>query len=145
MKFMVMVKATQDSEAGKMPSQELLAAMGKYNEELVKAGIMLSGEGLQPSRKGARVRFVGDKRIVMDGPFTETKELVAGFWMWQVKSKEEAIEWVKRCPNPMPGTESEIEIRQVFEADDFGEEFTPELREQEDRVRAEAAKLGKKR
>ena len=145
MKFMVMVKATKDSEAGKMPSQELLTAMGKYNEELVKAGIMLSGEGLHPSSKGARVRFSGNKRIVTDGPFAETKELVAGFWMWQVKSKEEAIEWVKRCPNPMPGTEAEIEIRQVFEADDFGEEFTPELREQEERLRAEAAKLGKKR
>ena len=145
MRFMIIVKASQDSEAGKMPSQELLAAMGKYNEELVKAGIMLSGEGLQPSRKGARVRFSGDKRIVTDGPFAETKELIAGFWMWQVKSKEEAIEWVKRCPNPMPGTEAEIEIRQVFEAEDFGEEFTPELREQEDRVRAEAAKLARKR
>ena len=145
MRFMIIVKASQDSEAGKMPSQELLAAMGKYNEELVKAGIMLSGEGLQPSRKGARVRFSGDKRIVTDGPFAETKELIAGFWMWQVKSKEEAIEWVKRCPNPMPGTEAEIEIRQVFEAEDFGEEFTPELREQEDRVRAQAAKLAGKR
>ena len=145
MRFMVMVKASKDSEAGKMPSQELLAAMGKYNEELVKAGIMLSGEGLHPSSKGARVRFSGNKRIVTDGPFAETKELVAGFWMWQVKSKEEAIEWVKRCPNPMPGTEAEIEIRQVFEASDFGEEFTPELREQEERVRAEAAKLGEKR
>ena len=145
MRFMIIVKASQDSEAGKMPSQELLAAMGKYNEELVKAGIMLSGEGLQPSRKGARVRFSGDKRIVTDGPFAETKELIAGFWMWQVKSREEAIEWVKRCPNPMPGTEAEIEIRQVFEAEDFGEEFTPELREQEDRVRAEAAKLAGKR
>ncbi|HEY6823738.1 MAG TPA: YciI family protein [Steroidobacteraceae bacterium] len=145
MRFMVMVKATKDSEAGKMPSQELLAAMGKYNEELVKAGIMLSGEGLQPSRKGARVRFVGDKRIVVDGPFTETKELVAGFWMWQIKSKEEAIEWVKRCPNPMPGSEAEIEIRQVFEAEDFGEEFTPELREQEERVRAQAARQAQKR
>jgi|SRR4051794_11710146 len=145
MRFMVIVKASKDSEAGKMPSQELLAAMGKYNEELVKAGIMLSGDGLHPSSKGARVRFSGNKRIVTDGPFAETKELIAGFWMWQVKSKEEAIEWVKRCPNPMPGTESEIEIRQVFEAEDFGAEFTPELREQEERVRAEAAKLGRKR
>ena len=145
MRFMIIVKASKDSEAGKMPSQELLAAMGKYNEELVKAGIMLSGEGLQPSRKGARVRFSGDKRIVTDGPFAETKELIAGFWMWQVKSKDEAIAWVKRCPNPMPGTEAEIEIRQVFEAEDFGEEFTPELREQEDRVRAQAAKLAGKR
>jgi hypothetical protein len=140
MKFMVMVKASKDSEAGKMPSQELLAAMGKYNEELVKAGIMLAGEGLHPSSKGARVRFVGDKRIVTDGPFAETKELVAGFWMWQVKSRAEAIEWVKRCPNPMPGTEAEIELRQVFEAEDFGAEFTPELREQEERLRAQIGK-----
>src|SRR3954462_5137002 len=145
MRFMVIVKASKDSEAGKMPSQELLAAMGKYNEELVKAGIMLSGEGLHPSSKGARVRFSGNKRIVTDGPFAETKELVAGFWLWQVKSKEQAIEWLKRCPNPMPGTEAEIELRQVFEAEDFGAEFTPELREQEERIRAEAAKLGKKR
>jgi hypothetical protein len=142
---MVIVKASKDSEAGKLPTQELLAAMGKYNEELVKAGIMLSGEGLQPSSKGARVRFAGDRRIVTDGPFAETKELVAGFWIWKVKSKEEAIEWVKRCPNPMPGTEAEIEIRQVFEAEDFGEEFTPELREQEERLRAQAAKLQHKR
>ena len=125
MRFMVIVKATPDSEAGIMPSQELLAAMGKYNEELVKAGVLLSGEGLQPSSKGARVRFSGDQRTVIDGPFTETKELIAGYWLWQVKSKEEAIEWVKRCPNPMPG-ESEIEIRQIFEASDFGPEFTPE-------------------
>ena len=139
MRFIVMVKATKDSEAGVLPSQELLAAMGKYNEELVKAGVMLAGEGLQPSSKGARVRFSGDNRTVIDGPFTETKELIAGFWLWQVRSKEEAIEWVKRCPNPMPG-ESEIEIRQVFEAEDFGENFTPELREQEERIRAEAAK-----
>jgi hypothetical protein len=145
MRFMVIVKASKDSEAGKMPSQELLAAMGKYNEELVKAGIMLAGEGLHPSSKGARVRFAGNQRIVTDGPFAETKELIAGFWIWQVKSKEEAIEWVKRCPNPMPGTEAEIEIRQVFENDDFGAEFTPELREQEDRVRAEAARLSQKR
>jgi hypothetical protein len=145
MRFMVIVKASKDSEAGKMPSQELLAAMGKYNEELVKAGIMLSGDGLQPSSKGARVRFTGDKRIVTDGPFAETKELIAGFWMWQVKSKEEAIEWVKRCPNPMPGSEAEIEIRQVFEAEDFGEEFTPELRAQEERVRAQAARQSTKR
>jgi hypothetical protein len=139
------VKASKDSEAGKLPSRELLAAMGKYNDELVKAGIMLSGEGLQPSSKGARVRFAGDRRIVTDGPFAETKELVAGFWIWKVKSKEEAIEWVKRCPNPMPGTEAEIEIRQVFEAEDFGEEFTPELRAQEERLRAQAAKLQQKR
>ncbi|MDB5862842.1 MAG: hypothetical protein JWO70_648 [Betaproteobacteria bacterium] len=137
MRFMVMVKATKDSEAGVMPDTKLLADMGKFNEELVKAGIMLAGEGLHPSSKGARVRFSGDKRTVIDGPFTETKELVAGYWMWQVKSKEEAIEWVKRCPNPMPGTDSEIEIRQVFEAEDFGAEFTPDLREQEERLRAQ--------
>jgi len=136
MRFIVMVKATKDSEAGVLPSQELLAAMGKYNEELVKAGIMLAGEGLHPSSKGARVRFSGNKRTVIDGPFAETKELVAGFWLWNAKSKEEAIEWVKKCPNPMPG-DSEIEIRQIFEAEDFGGEFTPELREQEERLRAE--------
>lgn len=136
MRFMILVKANQDSEAGVMPSETLLAEMGKYNEELVKAGVMLDGEGLHPSSKGARVRFSGDKRTVIDGPFSETKELIAGYWLWQVKSKEEAIEWVKRCPNPM-GIESEIEIRQVFEADDFGAEFTPELREQEDRLRAQ--------
>jgi len=129
MRFMVMVKATKDSEAGALPSEELLTAMGKYNEELARAGIMLAGEGLQPSSKGARVRFSGTQRTVVDGPFAETKELVAGFWLWKVKSLEEAIEWVKRCPNPMPGP-SEIEIRQVFEAEDFGEQFTPELREQ---------------
>ena len=139
MRFMVIVKADKNSEAGVMPDEQLLAAMGKYNEELVKAGVMLAGEGLHPSSKGARVKFVGDKRIVTDGPFTESKELIAGFWLIQVKSKEEAIEWVKRAPNPMPGTESEIEIRQVFEAADFGEAFTPELREQEDRIRAQAA------
>jgi hypothetical protein len=139
MRFMVIVKATKDSEAGVMPSEQLLTEMGRYNEELVKAGIMLAGEGLHPSSKGARVRFSGSKRTVIDGPFAETKELIAGFWLWQVKSLEEAIEWVKRCPNPMPG-ESEIEIRQVFEAEDFGAEFTPELREQEKRVWAEAAK-----
>ncbi len=136
MKFMILVKATKDSEAGVMPSEKLLAEMGKFNEELVKAGVMLAGEGLHPSSKGARVRFSGAKRSVIDGPFAETKELVAGFWIWQVKSKEEAIEWVKRCPNPMPG-ESEIEIRQVFEAEDFGAEFTPELRAQEERLRGE--------
>jgi hypothetical protein len=136
MRFMVMVKATRESEAGVMPSEQLLAEMGKFNEELVKAGVMLAGEGLHPSSKGARVRFSGDKRTVIDGPFAETKELVAGFWLFQVKSKEEAIEWVKRCPNPMEG-ESEIEIRQVFEADDFGDAFTPELREQEERLRAQ--------
>ena len=139
MRFMVMVKATKDSEAGKMPSQELLTAMGKYNEELVKAGIMLAGEGLHPSSKGKRVRFEGKRRTVFDGPFTETKELVAGFWLWQCKSMDEALEWVKRCPNPMP-TDSEIEIRQVFEAADFGQEFTPELREQEERLRTKLDK-----
>jgi len=142
MRFMIIVKATKDSEAGVMPDEKLLTEMGKYNEELVRAGIMLAGEGLHPSSKGARVRFSGAQRTVVDGPFAETKELIAGFWLWQVKSLEEAIEWVKRCPNPMPG-ESEIEIRQVFEAEDFGEEFTPELREQEDRLRAEAERLAK--
>ena len=145
MRFMIIVKASKDSEAGKMPSQELLTAMGKYNEELAKAGIMLAGEGLHPSSKGARVRFSGDRRTVADGPFPETRELVAGFWLWKVKSKEEAIEWVKRCPNPMPGTEAEIEIRQVFEAEDFGAELTPELREQEERLRAQTAKPPQKR
>jgi hypothetical protein len=136
MRFMVMVKATQLSESGALPDQKLLADMGKFNEELVKAGVMLAGEGLHPSSKGARIRFSGTKRKVIDGPFAETKELVAGFWLWQVKSREEAIEWVKRCPNPFPG-ESEIEIRQVYEAEDFGAEFTPELREQEERLRAQ--------
>ena len=136
MRVMVMVKATADSEAGAMPSEELLAAMGAFNEELVKAGVMLAGEGLHPSAKGKRVRFSGRQRTVIDGPFAEINELVAGFWLWQVKSMEEAIEWVRRCPNPMP-TESEIEIRPVFEAEDFGAEFTPELREQEERQRAE--------
>ena len=137
MRFMVMVKATKESEAGVMPSEKLLAEMGKFNEELVKAGVMLAGEGLHPSSKGARVRFSGNKRTVIDGPFAETKELVAGFWLLQVKSKEEAIEWIKRCPNPFEGGESEIEIRQIFEAEDFGAEFTPELRAQEERLRAE--------
>jgi len=132
---MVIVKANKESEAGVMPSEKLLAEMGNFNEELAKAGILLAGEGLHPSSKGTRVKFSGKKRTVVDGPFAETKELIAGFWLWQVKSKEEAIEWVKRCPNPHDG-ESEIEIRQVFEADDFGAEFTPELREQEERVRA---------
>ena len=140
MRFMILVKADKNSEAGVLPTEEQLAEMMQFNEELVKAGVMLAGEGLQPSSKGARVRFSGDKRTVIDGPFAETKELIAGFWLWQVKSKEEAIEWVKRCPNPFPGTESEIEIRQVFEADDFGDEFTPELREQEERLRAETEK-----
>ncbi|HYO54710.1 YciI family protein [Archangium sp.] len=138
MKVMVLIKANKDSEAGVLPSTELLTAMGKYNEELVKAGVMLAGEGLHPSSKGARVRFSGNKRTVLDGPFTETKELIAGFWLWQVKSMEEAIEWVKRCPNPT-GTESEIEIRQVFEPDDFGPALTPELREAEERLSAELA------
>ncbi len=143
MRFMILVKATKDSEAGVMPDQKLLADMGKFNEELVKAGIMLEGEGLHPSSKGARVKFSGDKRTVIDGPFPETKELVAGFWIWRVKSKEEAIEWVKKCPNPMPG-ESEIEIRQIFEAEDFGAELTPELQQQEARVRAQAEQLKKR-
>jgi hypothetical protein len=135
---MVIVKADKNSEAGVLPDQKLLADMGKYNEELVKAGVMLAGEGLQPTSKGKRVRFSGNKRTVIDGPFAETKELVAGFWIFQTKSIDEAVEWVKRAPNPFPGTESEIEIRQVFEADDFGAEFTPELRQQEDRIRAKA-------
>jgi len=135
---MVIVKANKDSEAGVMPSEELLTAMGNFNEELVKAGVMLAGEGLQPSSKGARVKFSGTSRTVIDGPFAETKELIAGFWLWQVRSKEEAIEWVKRCPNPFDG-ESEIEIRQVFETDDFGPELTPEAREQEERLRAQLA------
>ena len=141
MRFMVVVKATK-SEAGMLPTKDLLAAMGRFNDELVKAGVMLAGEGLQPSAKGKRVKFAAGERTVVDGPFAETKELIAGFWLWQVKSKEEAIEWVKRCPNPLPG-ESEIEIRQVFEAEDFGPEFTPELREQEDRLRAEMEHLKK--
>jgi hypothetical protein len=139
MRFMVMVRATRDSEAGVMPSEQRLAEMGRFNEQLVKAGVMLSGDGLQPSSKGARVRFSGTQRTVVDGPFAETKELIAGFWMWQVKSLAEAIEWVKRCPNPFPDGDSEIEIRQVFEADDFGAELTPELREQEERLRARIA------
>ena len=136
MRCMVMVKATAESEAGVMPGQELLAAMGKFNEELVRAGVMLAGEGLTPSARGARVTFSGKQRQVVDGPFAETKELVAGFWLWQVKSLDEAIAWVRRCPNPMEG-ESVIEIRPVFEAEDFGEAFTPELREQEARLRAQ--------
>lgn len=141
MRFMILVKATKDSEAGVMPDERLLTEMGKFNEELVKAGIMLDGEGLHPSSKGARVRFSGSTRTVVDGPFSETKELIAGYWIWRVNSKQEAIEWVKRCPNPMPNVESEIEIRQIFEAEDFGKEFTPELREQEARVRAQAEQL----
>jgi hypothetical protein len=133
---MVIVKATKDSEAGALPDQKLLTEMGQFNEELVKAGVMLAGEGLHPSSKGVRVKFSGDKRTVIDGPFAETKELIAGYWIWQVRSMDEAIEWVKRCPNPMK-TDSEIEIRQVFEADDFGAEFTPELRAQEELLRAQ--------
>ena len=139
MRFMILVKADKNSEAGVLPDEKLLTEMGNFNEELVKAGVMLAGEGLQPSSKGARVKFSGSTRTVTDGPFAETKELIAGFWRWQVKSKEEAIEWVKRCPNPMKG-ESEIEIRQLFEAEDFGAEFTPELREQEERLRAQIGK-----
>jgi hypothetical protein len=138
MRFMVIVKASKDSEAGVLPNQKLLAEMGKFNEELVKAGVLLAAEGLHASAKGKRVRFSGANRTVIDGPFTENKELIAGFWLWQVRSMEEAIEWVKRCPNPFDG-ESEIEIRQVFEAEDFGPEFTPELRQQEERLRAQAA------
>src|SRR5438105_11052436 len=143
MRFMILIKATKNSEAGVLPDEKLLTEMGKYNEELAKAGVLLAGEGLQPSSKGARVKFSGDKRTLIDGPFAETKELIAGFWLWRVKSKEEAIEWVKRCPNPHPGTESEIEIRQVFEAEDFGAEFTPERREQEDRIHAQSEQLKK--
>jgi hypothetical protein len=143
MRFMVMVKADKNTEAGVMPSEKLLTEMTQYNEQLVKAGVLLAGEGLQPSSKGARVKFSGTKRTVIDGPFTETKELIAGYWLIQVKSKEEAIEWVKRCPNPTEG-ESVIEIRQVFEADDFGAEFTPELRQQEERIAAQAAQNAKR-
>ena len=135
MRFMIIVKASPDSEAGVLPTEELMTAMGNYNEELTKAGILIDCDGLQPSSKGARVRFSGKKRTVIDGPFAETKELIAGYWIWEVKSKEEAIEWVKRCPNPMPGTEAEIEIRPIYGAEDFGEEFTPQLREQEERIR----------
>ena len=138
-----MVKATRNSEAGVLPSEKLLADMGKFNEELVKVGIMLAGDGLHPSSKGKRVRFSGGKKTVIDGPFAETKELVAGFWIWQVKSMEEAIEWVRRCPAPMPGEESEIEIRPVFDPEDFGKEFTPELRAQEERLRAEVERQRK--
>ena len=139
MRFMIIVKASKDSEAGVMPSEKLLAEMGKFNEELAHAGVLLAADGLHPTSKGARVKFSGNTRTVVDGPFTETKDLIAGFWLWNVKSKAEAIEWVKRCPNPH-NEDSEIEIRQVFEAEDFGAEFTPELREQEERVRAKAAK-----
>jgi hypothetical protein len=139
MRCMVLIKSTKESEAGVLPSTELLTEMGKFNEELVKAGVMLAGEGLQPSSKGKRIRFSGQTRTVVDGPFTETKELIAGFWLWQVRSMEEAVEWVKRCPNPMLG-DSEIEVRPVFEAEDFGAEFTPELREQEERLRQQIAR-----
>ena len=141
MRFMVMIRATRDSEAGIMPDEKLLADMGRFNEELVKAGVMLAGEGLKPSSKGARVRFSGKSRTVMDGPFVETKELIAGYWLWQCKSLDEAIDWVKRAPNPFPNQDSEVEIRPLFELEDFGEEFTPELRKQEERVRAQAAAL----
>ena len=137
MKVMVIVKATKNSEAGIMPSEKLLTDMGRYNEELVKAGIMQAGEGLHPSVKGKRIQFSGAKRNVVDGPFAETKELIAGFWIWKVKSMDEAVSWARRCPDPMPGEEAELEIRPVFEAEDFGEEFTPELRAQEDKLRAE--------
>jgi len=142
MRFMV-IRATRNTEAGAMPSQQLLADMGRFNEELAKAGVLLAGEGLHPSSKGARVRFSGNKRTVVDGPFAETKELIAGFWLWQLKSKQEAIEWVKRCPHPMPGEDAEIEIRQVFEAEDFGAEFTPEMRKQEELLRPQGARLAK--
>ena len=138
MRFMVIVKADQRSEAGELPSQELLAEMGKYNEELAKAGVMLAGEGLHPSSKGARVRFSGDRRTVIDGPFAETKELIAGYWIMQTKSLDEVIEWVKKCPNPFPGEESEVEIRQIFEAEDFGAEYTPELQERDRKTAAQA-------
>jgi len=140
MRFMVIVKATKESEAGVLPDEKILTEMGKFNEELVKAGVMLAGEGLQSSAKGARVRFSGNKRTVIDGPFAETKELIAGFWLWQCKSLAEAIEWAKRAPNPHPGQESDLEIRQVFETDDFGENFTPEARQQEERLRAQISK-----
>jgi hypothetical protein len=143
MKVMVIVKATKNSEAGVMPSEELLTAMGRYNEELVKAGVMVAGDGLHPSAKGKRVRFSGNQRSVIDGPFTETKELIAGYWIWQVRSMEEAVEWARRCPDPMPGEEAELELRPIFEADDFGEALTPELRAQEDRLRAEVERQQK--
>lgn len=140
MRFMIIVKASADSEAGVLPSEELMTAMGNYNEELAKAGVLIDCDGLQPSSKGARVRFSGEQRTVIDGPFAQTRELIAGYWIWEVKSKQEAIDWVKRCPNPMPGTDAEIEIRPVYSAEDFGEEFTPKLREQEERVRAQVKK-----
>ena len=144
MRFMILIKATADSEAGVMPSEKLLADMGKFNEDLVKAGVMLAGEGLHPSSRGKRVVFSGGKKAVVDGPFAETKELVAGFWIWQVKSIEEAVEWVRRCPDPMPGEEAVVEIRPVFEAEDFGPELTPELRAQEDRLKAELERQQKR-
>src|ERR1700755_2164813 len=136
MRFMVIVKATKSSEAGALPSEELLAEMGKFNEDLIKAGVLLAAEGLQASSKGARIKFAGEKRTVIDGPFAETKELVAGFWIWKCASMDEAIEWIKKCPNPMPDTEAEIELRPVFEAEDFGDALTPELREKEEKLRA---------
>ena len=139
MRFMILIKANKDTEAGVMPSEELLRDMGNFNEQLVNAGVMLDGEGLQPSSKGAKVRFNGETRTVVDGPFAETKELIAGYWMWLCKSLEEAIEWVKRCPHPHPGVDTNIEIRRVFEAEDFGAEFTPEAREQEEQLRAKVA------
>ena len=145
MRVMVIVKATKNSEAGIMPTEQLLTEMGKFNEELVKAGIMLDGEGLHPSAKGKRIRFSGGSRSVVDGPFAETKELIAGYWLWKVRSMEEAVEWARRCPDPMPGEEAELEIRPVFEAEDFGAEFTPELRAQEERLREGAEQLKKKR
>ena len=144
MRFMVIVKATKDSESGALPDKKLLEDMGRFNEELVRAGVMLAGEGLHPSSKGARMKFRGPMRYVTDGPFTETKDLVAGYWLWKVKSKEEAIEWLKRCPHPFPGQDAEIEIRQVYEPEDFGAEFTPELREREERLRAEVEGLSRK-
>src|SRR5262245_26271274 len=144
MRVMVIVKANKDTEAGVMPSEQLLKEMGNYNEQLVKAGIMLAGEGLHPTSKGVRIKFSGSQRTVIDGPFAETKELIAGYWLWRVKSMQEAIEWAKRCPNPT-GEDSVLEIRPLFEAEDFGEEFTPELREQEERLRAQAEQLQKKR
>jgi hypothetical protein len=143
MRVMVMIKATKNSEAGVMPSEKLLREMGQFNEELVKAGLMLGGEGLHPSSRGKRVRFSGGRKTVVDGPFAETQQLVAGFWIWQVKSMEEALEWVERCPDPMPGEEAEIEIRPIFEAEDFGSEFTPELRAQEERLRAQVERQRK--
>jgi hypothetical protein len=143
MRVMVIVKATKNSEAGMMPSEQLLTDMGKYNEELVKAGVMLAGEGLHPSSRGKRIRFSGSQRTVTDGPFAETKELIAGFWLWQVRSMDEALEWVRRCPDPMPGEVGELEIRPIFEAEDFGAEFTPELRAQEERLRADIERHAK--